>query len=76
MDITDIIRKVAEEDMVITVSDAREYLGGCIPGWKQFAEANNLNWKQVRKHGMKASELLAINDLMATKLVIYVYGRK
>jgi hypothetical protein len=67
---------VSEEDLVITVNDARAVYNGCVPGWKLFAETNGLDWKEVRKHGLKASELLAINDSMALELVRYKYEQR
>lgn len=64
------------EDKLITVSDAREFFGGCIPGWRRFAEKHNFDWVQVTRHGLLASELLATKDTMAINLVEHVYGRK
>ena len=63
------------EDKIITVSDARAYFKSCIPGWQTFAETHGFVWKDVVRHGLKASELLATNDAMAIALVEYVYTR-
>lgn len=63
------------DDRVITLADARACFGGCIPGWKLFAENNNLNWVTVVRNGLKASELLATNDAMAERLVRWKYGQ-
>ena len=65
-----------ENDITITVSDARNYFKGCIPGWKSFSEAHGFDWKQVTRHGLKASQLLATKDAMAISLVEYVYRSK
>lgn len=63
------------EDKVITVSDARSYFKGCIPGWQSFAEAHGFDWPTVVRHGLLASQLLATGDTMAEELVKYVYDR-
>lgn len=68
--------RVAQQDITITVSDARSYFGGCIHGWQGFAEAHDLEWKAVVRHGLLASQLLATKDAMATSLVTYVYDRE
>lgn len=61
-------------DKVITMSDARE-VGGCVTGWKDFVEQHGFIWREVVLHGLLASQLLALNDAMATNLVEYVYKR-
>lgn len=60
------------EEIRITVSDAREYFNGCIPGWKTFAETHGFDWKTVVRHGLTAQELLNTNDIMAINLVNWV----
>jgi len=72
----ELLTLVCVEDIRITVSDAREYFGGCIPGWKLFAELNGLDWKYVLKHGMLASELLAIDDAMVFNLINHIYEKR
>lgn len=72
----DLANLVSIEDKTITVNDARLLYKGCIPGWKYFAEQNGLDWVKVRRHGMKASELLATNDAMAIELVRFIYERQ
>lgn len=71
----DIIDKIAIEDKVIVISDARAFFNGCIPGWKAYAEAHGFDWPRVVRHGLLASQLIATNDAMATSLVEYVYSR-
>jgi hypothetical protein len=61
------------EDKTITVNDARKLYRGCVPGWKVFAEQHSFDWKQVTRHGLKASQLLATNDAMAIAIVRSVY---
>ena len=68
-----LIALIEQEDKIVTVSHAREYFGGCIPGWQGFAASHGFEWIQVVRHGLKASELLATNDAMAINLVNYVY---
>lgn len=63
-------------DLTITVSDARSYFKGCIPGWKSFADAHGFDWPTVVRHGLLASQLLATDDAMASGLVEYVYTRE
>lgn len=67
---------VGIEDKTITISHARDYFGGCIPGWQMFADAQGLNWKDVVRYGLKASILIATKDAMAVNLVKHVYGVK
>lgn len=76
MDKEELALLVAEDDKIITVNDARAMYKGCLPGWKYFAENNGLDWKVVLRHGMKASELLAIDDAMALELVRYKYEQR
>lgn len=66
---------IEEDDRTITVSDAREFFGGCIPGWQLFAELNGFIWVDVVRHGLKASQLLATEDIMAIDLVTFVYNK-
>ena len=61
--------------IVITISDARDYFGGCIPGWKTFAEVNNFEWKNVVRSGLTCKELLDTKDEMALGLVKFVLAR-
>lgn len=73
----DILEAIALEDLVVTVSDARNYFNGCIPGWKSFAVAHGFVWVDVVRNGLLASQLMATNDSMAKELVEYVYvGRR
>jgi len=67
---------VLAEDKTITISHARDYFGGCIPGWQMFADGHGFNWKDVVRYGLKASVLIATKDAMAVNLVKYVYGVK
>ncbi len=62
-----------ENDITITVTDARNYFKGCIPGWRSFADAHGFNWKEVTRHGLKASQLVGTKDAMAISLVEHVY---
>lgn len=64
---------VEKEDKKITVSEARECFGGCIPGWKLFAETYNFDWVTVRKQGLLASELLQTQDTLALELLNFCY---
>ena len=64
------------DDFIITVGDARAYFGGCIPGWKVFAETYGFNWPNVVRHGLLASQLESTNDAMALALVEYVRNRR
>jgi hypothetical protein len=70
-----IYERVAEEDLRLTISDAREHFKGCIPGWQVFCEAHGFIWNNVVRHGLLASELLATEDAMAIGLVEWYYGR-
>jgi hypothetical protein len=67
---------VNEVNKTITVSDARDYFGGCIPGWKGFAETYGFDWKTVLRYGLSAKDLLATGDEMAKSLVESVYKRE
>lgn len=62
------------EDKIITVSDARDK-GGCVTGWKDFVEHHGFVWREVVLNGLLASQLLALDDAMATELVEFVYNR-
>lgn len=64
------------EDKVLTVADAREYFGGCIPGWQSFAERYGFEWQTVIRHGLLASQLLATGDAMAIQLVEWKYEQE
>jgi hypothetical protein len=74
MTIEELTLLIEEEDKVISLSDARDFFGGCIPGWQVFAETHNFEWKSVVRYGLKASELVATNDAMALSLVEYKYN--
>ena len=65
---------VQADDRRILIKDARAYYKGCIPGWEAFANTHGFIWKDVIRHGLLASELLATDDIMAVNLVKYVYG--
>ena len=67
---------VQAEDRRIMVSDAREYFGGCIPGWRQFSETHGFDWKTTVRYGIPASSLLQTGDNMALSLITYVYLRE
>lgn len=67
---------VEKEDMLVKVSDAREYFGGCIPGWKEFSDQHGFDWKETMRRGIPASGLLETEDSMALSLVTYVYLRE
>ena len=64
---------VTNDDRLITVSDARQCFGGCIPGWRRFADKHDFEWQTVVRNGLLASELLATKDAMAITLVEFVY---
>ena len=67
---------VRESDRIITVSDAREYFGGCIPGWQAFSLRFGFDWKETTRRGILASKLLETRDVMAYNLVTHVYNRE
>jgi hypothetical protein len=67
---------ISLNDLVITVSDAREYFGGCIPGWQAFSTRFGFDWKETLKKGIPASRLLQTEDVMAYNLVTHVYLRE
>lgn len=67
---------VKENDIIITVSDAREYFGGCIPGWQAFSIRFGFDWKETMRRGIPASKLLGTKDIMAYNLVTHVYMRE
>ena len=69
----DLLNKIKDNDLTITVNDARIIFKGCIPGWKTFAETHGFDWKQVLKHGLKASQLAATNDAMAEQILKVKY---
>lgn len=73
MNLQELQAAIDTEDKIVTISHAREYFGGCIPGWKGFSEAHGFEWKYVIRHGLLASQLFATNDAMALGLVNYVY---
>jgi hypothetical protein len=64
------------DDRTVKLSEARDFFDGCYPQWQSFVDTHNLNWKDVVRHGLKASTLLATNDAMATQLLTYVYRDK
>lgn len=68
-----IYEKVAENDIRLYISDAREYFKGCVPGWQTFVETYGFEWKEVMRHGLLASELLSTEDSMAISLVEWKY---
>ena len=76
MNVEDLEQIVRETDITITVSDAREYFGGCIPGWKTFSTQFEFDWKETTRRGISASKLLETKDAMAYNLVTYVYTRE
>lgn len=63
-------------DIIITLSMARECFNGCPTGWEQFAERHGYDWKTVVRKGIPASELSKIDDVMAKTLVEYAYRTK
>lgn len=67
---------VYTKDLRITISDAREYFGGCVPGWQAFAATHNFDWKETIRHGVLASKLLETEDVMALNLITFVYLRE
>jgi hypothetical protein len=67
---------VEKTDRMIKISDAREYFGGCIPGWQVFAAKFGFSWRTTLKVGIPASTLLKTEDVMAYNLVTYVYKRE
>ena len=66
---------ISIQDKRLTVSDAREFFHGCIPGWKTFSDLHNFNWVAVTRHGLLASQLMATQDAMAISLVNYIYSK-
>ena len=76
MNAEDLEQIVRETDITITVSDAREYFGGCIPGWKTFSTQFGFDWKETTRRGILASKLLETKDVMAYNLVTNVYTRE
>ena len=64
------------EDFIVTIKDARAYHGGCIPGWKAFAEIHGFVWVDVVRHGLLASQLEATGDAMAIDLVEFARKRR
>ena len=67
---------VKKKDIIITVSDAREYFGGCIPGWQVFSTRFGFDWKETVRRGIPASKLLETKDVMAYNLISHVYSRE
>lgn len=76
MNVEELDKIVREKDRIITVSDAREYFGGCIPGWKTFSTQFGFDWKETMRRGIPASKLLETKDVMAYNLVTHVYTRE
>jgi rhodanese-related sulfurtransferase len=76
MNAEDLENLVRETDILITVSDAREYFGGCIPGWQAFSIRFGFDWKETMRRGIPASKLLETKDVMAYNLVTHVYTRE
>lgn len=70
----ELLALIALEDKRVTIKDARACFKGCIPGWRTFSEAHGFDWPTVVRNGLLASELIATDDAMATKIVSYVYG--
>ena len=63
---------VAKDNKTITLAMARD-VGGCVDGWKDFCIAHKLDWKTVVTKGVKANELLKIDDQMVVDLVRFAY---
>lgn len=76
IDVETLYKAVTAQDITITVSDAREYFGGCIPGWKTFSTQFGFDWKETTRRGISASKLLETKDVMAYNLVTHVYLRE
>jgi hypothetical protein len=68
--------RVAVEDKIVKLNDARKVFGGCIPGWGIFCEQYHLDWATVVKNGLKSSYLLSLDDDLAHTLVNYMYTIK
>ena len=66
---------VRENDLRLTIGSCRD-LGMCTKGLKAFLETHGFVWREVIYNGLLASELLAIEDSMATDLVRKHYERK
>jgi hypothetical protein len=66
---------IQKEDRRVTLSNAREHFGGCIPGWVAFSDTHRFVWVDVVRHGLLASELFNTNDAMAISLVNYIYTK-
>ena len=66
--------QIEQNDITITVSDAREFFRGCIPGWQMFCNTHGFIWKEVVRNGLKASQLYNTNDAMAISLVEWKYN--
>ena len=65
---------VKANDLYITAREARRYSGTyCAPGFRLFLENKGIDIKEAIRTGIKASDLLAFNDIMATKIVIEKY---
>lgn len=65
---------VKEHDLYITAREARRLSGTyCVPGFRTFLENKGIDIKEAIKIGIKASDLLSFNDVMATQIVIAKY---
>ena len=65
---------VKEIDLTISIREVRLYSGiSCVPGMRIYAEQQGLSLNTLLKTGLKASQLLAFNDVRATAVVIRKY---
>ena len=69
---TNLEHLIEAQDIRITPQIAREF-GGCVNGWKTFAELNKLDFKEFISKGIWASDLYATEDEFARKLVYFAY---
>lgn len=69
---TNLERLIEEQDIRITPQVARDF-GGCINGWKTFAELNNLDFKEFLSKGILASALYNTEDETAKKIIYFAY---
>lgn len=63
-----------EDDFMVTVNDLHKLRGAshapyCVPGLQSWFSSHGLDFQVFIREGMKASEVLALNDALGNELV-------
>lgn len=64
-------------EVIVTFADVRAVVpnGGCVPGYRLFAEQAGIDFKTAIKQGIPANTLLATGDFRAEAAVNYAIER-